>query len=340
MANSRSLLCPHVQWVDLDGLDRDWAIIYAHRFRTVVDELPDPKGQFPSIVFFVGKQEKRSALQSIFTNNNVNRRRGHGIGSLQCDVTTLGSRNPILIADCHPTAKCTNLIGSWNGCHASLRLPLHRSVSLSALIPRIQADLLFRFVDVVCIFTVDLGGCHAAIEMIQHWTDVQNDHGAGVKPRLVVVVATDSEGLEMACVEQHPGFALVFSGLTVVTTDCTSGLSDGLYLELKARLWSQVKEVRHQRQEDRILFSAAHLHHLFRMALSLFVRSPSTAFDWLLAARSAARSPRPNGDCLREFLSLTREAPFSSTNLPAFVASALLMNCYPAEMHREPLSRV
>jgi hypothetical protein len=250
----------------------------------------------------------------------------------------VGSRYPVLIGDCDPTAKCINQVGIWNGCHDALVLPIsndrHSLLPLKELITRIQAELLFRFIDVVCVFIADLGGCAAATKKILEWVNTDQHQTPGVKPRLIAVVHTRLEGVDLQRLEHHSGFSRTFSGLTVVIVKHPSELSpSALYIDLKAKIWNELAAIRDERQEARLLFSASHLQHLFHLATKSFATSQSISFDWLLAARDTATLLPHSQACIREFLSLTKQLSIPVSRLTTFLASALLMNCYPVEMH-------
>ena len=116
-------LCPHTPWLDLYGLrdSREWSITYGQRLHIVLRDVSFPTTKFPTVFFFVGKKRKVSALQDIFPNNNITRRKAHGIASLHLDTTTAGSRYPLLFADCNLDAEFVNQIGKWDGCHESVQ---------------------------------------------------------------------------------------------------------------------------------------------------------------------------------------------------------------------------
>lgn len=181
--------CKHCQWVDILQRDLNFSISYSARVQHVLQGLPNPSFQFPTVSYFIGKRAKVSALQALFPDNNITRRQAHGIGNLHIVSNTSGSRYPVLFVDCTPGAECINQIGSWTGCHELKRFRLRswvtRSIARSSLIDQIQAQLLFLFVDVICIFVDDVGA--ATEQLIQKWVATRLLVQGGPKPKLLIV---------------------------------------------------------------------------------------------------------------------------------------------------------
>ena len=84
------LNCRHCHWVDISQGDVEIAISYGMRLEH-------------TIVYFIGKRAKASALQ-----NKITRRPAQAIGNLHADSNTYTSRYPTVFADCTPVAKCVN----------------------------------------------------------------------------------------------------------------------------------------------------------------------------------------------------------------------------------------
>ncbi|KAH6666168.1 hypothetical protein B0J14DRAFT_441533, partial [Halenospora varia] len=64
--------------------------------------LPRPAKQYPSLIFFIGKQAKSQALRFLFPKNTISHCRQYGIANICADPTTTHNDHPILIADSSP----------------------------------------------------------------------------------------------------------------------------------------------------------------------------------------------------------------------------------------------
>jgi hypothetical protein len=100
-------------------------------------------------------------LQNIFPNNNITRRKAHGIAALHLDTTTAGSRYPLLFADYNPDTESINQIGRWDGCHKNVRYKIGvkdgTAATLKKFVNKIHAYLLLDFINIVYLFADDLG---------------------------------------------------------------------------------------------------------------------------------------------------------------------------------------
>jgi hypothetical protein len=325
--------------MDLSGLEhsREWSITYGQRLHNVLGDLPFPDTQFPTILFCLGKGSKVLALQSMFPNNNITRRKAHGIANLHLDTTTAGSRYPLLFADYNPDAGFLNQIGQWNGCHENVRYRVHvgddTAATAKELVDKIHAQLLLNFVDVVCFFADDLGGHEYVADRLMRWTQCRRDAQCLPlhKPSVVVVVSSSQACPALSLMENTLEFRETFASLTVVDTTVRSGLS--VFANLKGILTYEADIIRECRSELRVQYSATHIKAFFVEALKGFATSPDTGFNFLAASRRGRRGPHELTPHIREFFSLATREEISKAAMSSFVASALLMDCYPAGMH-------
>lgn len=335
-------LCPHTQWIDISGLknSRDWSITYGQRLHSVLGDLPSPDTKFPTVLFFLGKRGKVLALQKIFPNNNVTRRKAHGIASLHLDTTTAGSRYPLLFADCNPDAEFVNQIGQWDCCHENVRYRVHLAdeapPTSKGLVDKIHAQVLFNFVDVICFFADDLGGPEKVADRLTRWTQCRRGSSCVPlhKPRIVVVTSSSQARQTLSLVEGAPQFSETFASLTIVDTSVHSGLSVlTSQMGLRGILLREADKIRECRSKLRTLYSATHMKAFFVEAVKDFATCPDKSFDFIAATRRGRRGSGEMTPHIRHFLSLARREGVHEAAIKPFVASALLMDCYPAGMH-------
>src|SRR5436853_2489699 len=211
-------LCPHTPWLDLYGLrdSREWSITYGQRLHIVLRDVSFPATKFPTVFFFVGKKRKVSALQDIFPNNNITRRKAHGIASLHLDTATAGSRYPLLFADCNPDAEFVNQIGKWDGCHESVRYRVNvgdgAPPTSKELADMIHAQLFLDFVDVVCLFADDLGGHERVADRLMRWAQCRQSAQCVPlhKPSVIVVASSSQARQALSQAENTSGFRDTF----------------------------------------------------------------------------------------------------------------------------------
>jgi hypothetical protein len=333
-------LCQHKPWVDLSGLDRDWSLRYAQRFKSITESLPNPQSQFPCIIYFLGKRRKVSALQKIFTNNNITRRQAHGIANLHLDVTSCDTTYPLLFADCNPDALSLNGIGRWQGCHETKCYPLASrevaSLASTGVAEIVQSRLLFLFTDIICLFADDLGGLLGTTRRLTTWCD-WGSSSTGLLPRVLIVTSESSDetgAQNLLSLSSAPTFLTCFSSLTIIKIHQNQLSPESNSARLKAALMSSVDRARSKRTESMAMFTATHLGAFFELALSNFARSPLASFDFLGASRSKTDHLEQLPIHVDRFFSLCTQNALPRITAEGFVASAILMDSRPPNMHR------
>jgi hypothetical protein len=335
-------LCPHTQWVELSGLRNspEVSITYGRRLHSVIGGLPSPDTKLPTVFFFLGKRKKVCALQNIFPNNNITRRKAHGIAVLHLDTTTSGSDYPFLFADCNPDAEILNQIGEWDSCHENIRYRVNvgdeeAAATSKELVDKIHSRLLLNFVDVVCLFADDLGGPGAVVHRLMRWIQCRRDSHCfpSHRPGVVVVVSGSRDCHTLSVMEKTYGFRETFASLTVVDMTVSASQSElAAHMSLKGILTDKADTIRRRRAELRTLYTATHIEAFFVEALEGFALCSGRGFDFVAATRRRRGGPNKMTPHIQQFLSLAREE-ISEATISSFVASALLMDCYPAGMH-------
>ena len=281
------------------------------------------------------------ALQSIFPNNNITRRKTHGIATLHLDTTTLKATFPLLFADCTPDAECTNQIGMWDGCHETRRFRIqhedHVRAPLRTLIDQIQSRILFRFVDVICLFADDLGGYGKVAETVGRWIANGGDpqFRPPHKPCIIVIGSRGGDFPGAKALRRSTAFRAIFHSLAVwedvAYADFSSLATQRL---LKEALVGKADEMREVRTCLRRLYRASHVRNFFRESIKAF----SVTQDANISFEEIARLDHGgNGELsthLYNFIQQSACEGFAEVTIACFVASALLMDCFPPQMHR------
>ena len=330
--------CPHVQWLELDGIAPDWSVVDPNRLGLLVKDLPQPEKQLPSLVFFLGKRAKTSSLKSLFARNNVTRRNSHGLGNLYVDHRSIDSEQPLLFVDCSINANCANSLGPWNGCHDNHRYGICYDSSdgvsrLKEVVSHVHLNLLFPFALVVCLFADDLGGNSECAEYVTDWLRMKEratQSSMSASPHLVIVTAdpTDIDALIQA--QCHSRFDSCFESLTVLSVT-----SQG-QIKLDAELKRVTDAARKERQDRHLLFCASDMARMFALAVRAFARCPQSSTDFpSCLAHPASLIPAANLQRhLNAFVKAATSLHWSLELITEFMASALLAQAYPVHTHR------
>jgi hypothetical protein len=338
--------CNHVALLEVVGKKE---IYETGRFGRVINELPRPDEQFPSLVHFVGRKNKNLALKYLFPHNNI--RRGastNGSTNLRIDTTTIDSNGPLLFSDSDSFATVPTHTG-WNLCHTVVAYPLSWAPTTEHTIGDIfQARLLFLFSDVICVFVDDFSGLDEVADRIVRWVHIgsASSHPEALRPRLILVVSekTLDESFSDLRLEEfrhelyekcEDGLAEVFSAVHVMQLggDHLSPLAR--HRRLKDVIRTNVSEMSNLRQKHMAAFSASHLKEFFVASVQHLAAATDTTFDFIDISRAGNEISGDLSYHLYTFLVLgiTYKIPYDQ--LAPYISSALLMDAFPPGMHRE-----
>jgi hypothetical protein len=86
-------------WLDLVKENEAWDLVDTNRLEQLVQELPNPKYQYPSLLYFYGNSNRKKALRALFPYNNITRKGPAGLIRLHLSTKTAHTQNPILFAE-------------------------------------------------------------------------------------------------------------------------------------------------------------------------------------------------------------------------------------------------
>ena len=339
--------CDTTPWLQLAGKE-DFQLHYHNRTTSVVQDLPDPSNQTPSLHFFLGRKHKDAAVRDIFIKNKVDGCGRHGSISLQIDQTTLTSDFPLLFAAGDPLAPVPRRVDPLTG-HESQSIPFtisrhHQVLPLLLLYGR----LLFTFCDTVTIFADDYGGTDAVLKMISDWVVMGNSSSlpAAVRPRILIVASDASdiaptydvleiEGLRHGLHQLHPESRThAFSSILLLSLSGNRFSSSAQHQRIKNVLDREVDKMRALRAQYRALFSATHLSSFFHHALASIARDGAQVFDFVKMSRCWNPVGLDYSQHLSHFLNLGLSSFISHPSLATYLASSMVMDAYPPKMHR------
>lgn len=340
------MVCAHQSWLRVHLDQNSFVLQYGNRLDNITRSLPHPTRQYPSLIFFVGKQSKARAVQALFPGNTISRCRNHGIANICLDPATLNDEYPVLLADSTPDHAQTNFRGKV-ACHEVINYPLSWSDSESNLaskdlVDRIYARIFSLFIDVLCIFAQDYSGLDAVAERLAVWTAIGSASSlpGSVRPRLLIVTSIsgvdfNSEALSFRLrVLSDPKFSASFSSLHVVNVlGSTRSPSREQFSGLGMVLRDETSTARAERITAHTLFSMIHITGFFDIALRNFATSPQHAFDFIVSTRESNPVPANFQQHLTSFMRLASKHKLPQNILWDFIASAIILDSSPPDMH-------
>lgn len=346
-------LCSHQQWLRVHQEDPGFVLQYGSRLHHIAASLPRPAQQYPSLAFFVGKQFKTRALRALFPGNTITNCRKYGVANTCLHSPTRGDNYPVLLADSCPDYTQLSLRRGKDACHEVINHPVswqndeNSQSNHQDLASHTLERLLTLFMDVLCIFAQDCGGLDGVSERLRAWAKRGSASSlAGVRPRLLVItnISGDnfaSEALRFRLqVLSDPMFSESFSSLNLVNILAAGRLSPSAHFSaLGEVLHGEICLARAERVNTHTLFSMVHFEAFFEAALRQFATSPSQTFDFIRCSRGESLVSPNFEHHLRAFLDLCSESKLPD-NIPwEFIASAIVLDSFPPNMHSRILSQ-
>lgn len=334
--------CPHSQWFELLGRCSEWSLVDPDRLRSIESLLPDPKRQKPILLFFIGKSRKTQTLRKIFPENNLSRRKSHGIANLFLDFASDQHDHPVFIADCTLNATSANTFGPWYGCHENRRLEINYGESpmgnsLETMIANVHANLIVPIAHIVCLFSTDFGGNLACRDHVRRWISQRQLSSSTWRvpaPELIVVTEDPSTIDTLVQLECEPEFSSMFDSMTIVTVDSASSLNLSA-AKLQRIFHGMAEDVQTSRHGTNVFFSAHQMRRIVHYGAHAFTSNPQLGIDVLSSSNhpAAALNSSAMATHLTSFLKHSDRHSFSPSMVSGLIASALLKQGYPHFLH-------
>ena len=286
-------------------------IYYGGRLQRLVQSLPSPERQQPSLLYYIGKTSKSNTIAKLFPRTVFTYSKA-GIVHAVLDADTIEADHPTIILEdtAHQHKPNNNL-------------------------ETLRTKLLFPFVNVICVISGGCGGLDGVKTKIATWAA----HGSttrvsrSVLPRLVVVI-TKPDTISATCESgllSTPGFQDTFSNLHVIE-------APPLGRRWIAHLQTVLKQEQHASHQEHLKFStslsAVHISALFDRATEGFLQNEP--FDIINATRHQRPVSPALEQHLRTWIELCVEVSVPLAVISSLIASALVMDAYPPGMHGKP----
>ena len=347
--------CNHSQWLGLRAQDKQFQ--ETDRLQTLVEGLPNPDTRYPSLLVLVGKKTKSLVLRELVAverKYKIRTKRARRGIHLHLDASSIFNENPILYADCSLTTDlASDSISQVERCHESIKRRLlwysGEALQLTGIetVDYLFARLLCPFSDVFCLFLEDLGGMQSVVERLVSW--LEKGQALAVpkpaNPSLVLVVESDAPGANaerevkeelFQILEQRTPRSIfdLFFDVTVVSIFPEGKLSSqARHRRVKERLLDALDQGQERRLSVGMLFSATHFAVFFGHACDHFVTTLDEPFDFIKTSRLRNPVSAEMEKHLSRFLKHIRSPQELMDFAIPVVASSLLLNAYPPDMH-------
>lgn len=334
--------CEHLSMLRIE--DKQGIRLYDDkRMERVMQGMTNPRDQYPSFQFYIGRKSKFFALRELFPHNNIHRGRQDrsGIASLRLDATSLSSDRPIFFAESDLTAQTYSHREIFH-CHQSYEYKCcWTATNNQNLYDVLHARLFFLFTDVICIFADDFKNINDVTNRLRVWAACgsASNFCREVRPRVIIIgsstanLALDLYGTRDISSSFDDHLQNAFSGISVlrVAEDSLSPLAR--HSQLKDVIWRQTDQMRQVRKDYHLLFSGAHMSELFSRAIQHTANSISQPYCFISASREGSELLNGYNEKLATFFQLGGQMNLDRDMLASYTASSMLMDFYPPEMH-------
>lgn len=330
-------------WLDLCSDTTGRSLVDTGRLNEIVQGMSHPNSQYPSLVYFAGNGNRIKALQALFPRNNITRKGPTGLIRAHLSTATAHTENPIIFAESnlfsHAGVGDTSLL-RWSGeNHQRYPISLGESQPLAELQQEVIRQKVLPWTQLLCLF----------VDTVSEMQDVQKlldapfgtlSIGTQTIPRLMRVVIVLSENSESEINEADMGFETPAAWVgrhkvTILDIRDRSALSSNAAFEpLRRLVLDEVQGIQKEHKRNCLSISAVHLNAFWGRNIQLQMKgSNPNNLDCLSVARSAHTSDKAIASCLVEFQSQIGSSASHESEVYNFIASALLLDAYPPEMH-------
>lgn len=336
-------------WLDLIPEADGWSIVDSGRLDEIIREMSHPKTQFPSLVYFAGNGSRIKALRALFPRNNITRRGPVGLARLHLSTSTAHAENPVIFAESDLFTRSG--LGDAN----ILRYPTQKyqrfyvcsdeSSSSAQLQQQIITQMILPWTHVLCLFVdseSEIRTVHRMLQAPRRKLAVGNQ----AIPDVMRVVIVLTENVQKEC-KMDDELSTLFgkdmdqSQTIILDLRNRSEFSDTVAFEpLRRLVLDHLEEVHDVDQNLQCRpFSAVHLNTLWTFNARLQERKIGLPLlDCLSIARENYPKDTSMTDGLVEFKRKMLGITGPDNDIDSFVASALLMDAYPPEMHGKTVS--
>lgn len=286
----------------------------------------------------------------MFPWNNIKKTKRDGIATLRVETSTIASTNPVFFAESDPFAATTVEPATSLLCHQTFAHPIQWTKKSSQnLFDIVHSRLFYLFVDVLCVFADDFESFEHVADRLKTWAILgKNMHVHDHVPCKVIIVKSGQRPSSSPTFDilkrMDVQFSLLqhdlmkaFSSVVVLNlvNDKVSPLAR--HRRLKKLIRRQTDEMRFLRQNRGHLYSAVHLNRFFVDAVLHLTRTLDEPFHFLFSNCREIPVSMKTDNHLGNFFDLCRHLDVREDAVALSVASTILFDAYPVEIHSEPI---
>lgn len=312
--------CKHTQWLGLAANEGDTLLQNTDRLQTLLEDLPDPDEQSPSLLVFIGNRSKAMAIKELAKTfsppprygrdsshqhhdewgskgrTKMNGRRANGEIHLHIHAPSTFSRRPVLLAEGDLPSLDKPRVLTIEKCHETTSRPLLAGSpavpTFSESADKIYSRLLSPFTDVFCFFADDVGQLQPIVQRLALWLDLGQPSSLPKSTRPKVLIVVERSGNfhgddESASVS----FKQMLSEET--TIDVSDHFSDIQVLSLAARDTDLSNRARHRELFEQLLNFSDQVREARVRTQTLFSAHTFAAFFHHAVIHVAATSVEP-----------------------------------------------
>lgn len=330
-------------WLDVVSDGEGWSLIDTGRLREIVQDMAHPNSQFPFLILFAGNPSRVRALRALFPRNNVTRKGPGGFVRLHLSTATAQKEQPVLFAETDIFTQ--NGLGDTVSSRYRFKnlrrfhIPVpDKGASVEEVKRKIVANKILPWTKVICFFV------SSSSEMANVQRLLQGSHrrlSVGDQPLpenihvIIVLTEGDADNPESNAYCSNMTEES-FPNQTILDLRHHAGMSELVIFEPLRRLIMDQLYERDSIEQigQNANFSATHLYTLWNADLQLQENwQKEVDLDCLQIARGNFPENCGLSNCLVEFKKIMDRLRCPDSETHQFIASALLMNAYPPEMH-------
>ena len=339
-------------WLSLCSRASDTDLLVSDRVQDIIDCIPNPDVQQPSLLVLIGNAAKSIALRELF---GVRRTRRFSLNQnpsevhLHVDPLSVFSEQPLVIVDGDLFEKPKGKLSANKG-HGITRRAIRRpreEFGFGGPAGGIYSQLLFPFSNVYCFFSDDLGGFKRVARHLAAWLehDCPSTMSPSTRPIVVVVTEKIPVGTKSESEARDTLLDLMRKGTERNVLDYISVIEvmallpggsisiEARYRSLKERLMASSDQIRKQRQDAHTLFSATHLAALLESACEHFSDTLGEPFNLIKSCRAHNPQAIDLPDHLSTFLAYIKSPVELTTFAAPMIASSFFLDNYPPGAH-------
>lgn len=343
--------CDHISWLQISGRE-ETSIHHSDRVAKVITQLATPQSQYPSLICFLGRKHKMTAMRELFPHNNFKRSHRGGFVNLRLDSATTESDFPLLLLDSDPLSPIPQLLHSPT-CHHEDVLPTSWPRKREhSTIDTLYGRLIFLFCDVICLFAEDFDGLPQVAHLLRSWLRVRSASSLSkkVRPRVIIVAKEETNSVTHSFLDledlrlslQQEDIVRrdeVFVSITLMRLAGTQISPLARFRRLKEVILKEADKARAVRLEERVLFSAKHIQCFLHRAIQHTALSVIEPFNFIAHSRLGNELRQDYETHICVFLNLARRYFLSMATVHRFLASSIVMDAYPPRMHGRRFAR-